>query len=72
MDHFFWSARSYLSVRIDFVGSLAVYIVMLASISGKMGQGSAGLAMIWTQQFVASLHAACWSYAKLELDINCE
>lgn len=71
MDHFFWSAREYLSLRLDAVGALAIYVVTLIGLARGIDQGSAGFAIVLTQQFVSSLHAACWSYAKLELDINC-
>lgn len=72
MDHFFWTARFYLSLRFDFVGALAIYVVMLVALNGGVPQGSAAFAIVLTQQFVVSLHSACWSYAQLELDVNCK
>lgn len=61
----------YLSLRLDLVGALSLYVVTLVGLAGGVGQGAAGFAIVLTQQFVTALHAACWSYAKLELDINC-
>lgn len=70
-DHFFWTSRFYLSLRFDFVGALAVLAVQLFALNGGVSQGSAAFAIVLSQQFVSALHQTVWSYAKLELDINC-
>lgn len=72
MDHFFWTARFYLSLRFDIVGALAVYVLTLVALAGGVSQGSAAFAIILANQFVYYLHASIWSYAKLELDVNCK
>lgn len=72
MDHFFWTARFWLSLRFDFVGALAIYVLTLIALAGGVSQGSAAFAIVLAMQFVTALHSTCWSYAKLELDINCK
>lgn len=72
MDHFFWTARFYLALRFDVLGSLAIYVVTLAALGGAVSQGDAAFAIVLTYQFVGGLHETFYSYAKLELDVNSE
>lgn len=65
-------ARFWLKLRLDFVGALAIYTLMLIALAGGVSQGSAAFAIVLAQTFVNALNAACWSYAKLELDVNCQ
>jgi hypothetical protein len=72
MDHYFWTARFYLSLRLDLLGALSLYFLTIFVMAGGVSQDWGAFAIVQAQSFVYALHATCWSYAQLEYDVNCK
>ncbi|KZT21758.1 multidrug resistance-associated ABC transporter [Neolentinus lepideus HHB14362 ss-1] len=70
MWYSFWMTNRWLLLNFDILGTGAVLITTLFSLSGLVSAGTAGLCITSAMNFTTSIYWACRFWTALELDLN--
>ncbi|EIW82695.1 multidrug resistance-associated ABC transporter [Coniophora puteana RWD-64-598 SS2] len=68
--YMFWMSNRWLLLYLDYLGSLAVLITTLFTLSGWVDAGIAGVCITSAMTFTDSVFSACRCWADLELDLS--
>jgi ABC-type multidrug transport system fused ATPase/permease subunit len=67
MDHFYWSAQSWITYRYDILSALATFLMFLLALATNLSAGLTAFVLLSAQRFVVSTHSLCRQYGQLQM-----
>jgi ABC-type multidrug transport system fused ATPase/permease subunit len=67
MDHFYWSAQSWITYRYDILSAFATFLIFLLALATHLSAGLTAFVLLSAQRLVTSTHALCKQYGQLQM-----
>jgi ABC-type multidrug transport system fused ATPase/permease subunit len=67
MDHFYWSAQTWLTYRYDILSAFATFLLYLLALATHLSAGLTAFVLLAAQRFVTNTHYLCKQYGQMQM-----